>query len=795
MIRISIAFAACATSLHAFTPVLSRIDPPGGQVGAEVAVTFRGERLDETTGALFYQPGIALVDLDAKDPKNATAKLRIAADATLGEHSLRLAGPGGVTELRSFWVGLFPTVDEVEPNAPGGNPQRVGLNQTVHGIAGNEDEDAFVVALTKGQRLSADVEAMRLGRTMFDVSLAVLDAQGFEIANCDDAPLLRTDAFVSLLAPEDGDYRVVVREAAYQGNDDCRYRLHIGTFPRPSAVFPTGGRPGETVEFTFTGDPRGPIRRAIQLPADACAAFPVFPVDDGQTAPSPHLVAVSPLASVRDGGPDEIVRLPDPPCAAEGVLDRENAVDRFVFSTRKDQNFDIRVIARALRSPLDAVVSIHEGKGKYLASNDDQGTLDSLLNWTCPADGEYRIQIRDQLKRGGGDFTYRIEIAGKMPALEASLPVVERVNSQKWKTFAIPRGGRYAAVVNVKRENHSSDALFEAESLPQGVALHAPRVGRGISSFPIVLEATADAPVGAGLHAFRIRSDGADPPVSGILRDTIHHVDINNQGAYHSASFDRIPVAVTEEAPFRIELEAPTVPIVRNGNLRMRIRVARKEGYDKPVTARFLWHPPGLSGPNNVDIPGDKTEAEYELHANGDAATGDWSVCVLGEADSGRGPVLVSSALVPLRVAEPYLSMTLDLAAAEQGKPSAVVAKVETLVPFSGAATARLSGLPYGVSAEPRPLAADEAELTFPIEVATDARPGKHGGLFCIVEVPGEGGTIHHQLASGGTLRIDAPAPATSGGEAAAAAKPAAEPSAAPAKPLSRLEQLRARRQ
>ncbi|MCB1134412.1 MAG: hypothetical protein KDN05_25075, partial [Verrucomicrobiae bacterium] len=260
---------------------------------------------------------------------------------------------------------------------------------------------------------------------------------------------------------------------------------------------------------------------------------------------------------------------------------------------------------------------------------------------------------------------YRVEIAGKTPSLGANLPVVERVNSQKWKTFVIPKGGRYAAVVNVTRENLSADAVFEAASLPPGVTLHAPRIPRGVSSFPIVLEANADAPVGAGLHPFRIRSEGADPPVSGSLTDTIHHVDINNQGAYHSASFDRVPVAVTNEAPFRIELEQPRVPIVKNGNLKMRIRVERKEGYDKKITARFLWHPPGLSGPNNIDIPGDKTTAEYDLHANGDASTGDWEVVVLGEADSGRGPVLVSSALVPLKVAEPYVTMSLDLAAAE----------------------------------------------------------------------------------------------------------------------------------
>ena len=261
--------------LAAFTPVLSRVEPPGGQSGTEVEVRFHGERLDETNGALFYEPGLTLSGIQIKDGKLVTAKLAIAADAPPGEHSLRLTSPGGLTELRTFWVGAFPAVQETEPNGSTGPPQRIDLNRTVHGVAGNEDDDCYVVTLQKGQRLSAEVEAMRLGRTMFDASLAIIDARGFELATCDDAPLLRTDAFVSIIAPENGDYRIVVREAAYEGNDQCLYRLHIGTFPRPKAVFPTGGKPGETLEFTFIGDPSGPIRQSFTLPPEPARGFPV----------------------------------------------------------------------------------------------------------------------------------------------------------------------------------------------------------------------------------------------------------------------------------------------------------------------------------------------------------------------------------------------------------------------------------------------------------------------------------------------------------------------------------------
>ncbi|MES2657748.1 MAG: PPC domain-containing protein [Verrucomicrobiota bacterium] len=790
---------ASVTPLCAFSPQLDLINPRGGQRGTEMEVHFHGDRLQEIGEALFYEPGLGISNIEIKDAKHAVAKLTIAPDAALGEHSLRLRGPGGLTELRSFWVGQFPTVAETEPNATFDQAQRIELNRTVEGVAKNEDDDYYIVTLKKGQRLSVEVEAMRLGRVFFDAYVAILDPKKFELASCDDTPLLRNDAFASIIAPEDGDYRVLVHEAAYEGNDNCQYRLHIGTFPRPSAVFPTGGKPGETIEFTFIGDPSGPIKQSITLPATANPRFQVFPQQDGASAPSPHWITVSPLESVRETEPNHAIKTATPappvPFAIHGILEGDAKADWLKFTAKKDQNLVFRVLARSQRSPLDSILSIHQADNKQVADNDDQGSPDSIINWTCPADGDYFIRMRDQLGRTGPDFTYRIEVTEKIPALAANLPTVERVNSQKWKTFPIPRGNRYAAVLNIARENIACDALFEAGSLPAGVTLRCPPVSRGMTTFPVVLEAAPDAPVAGGLHPFSLKSTGDAPALTGSLVDTIHHVDINNEGPYHSASFDRIATAVTVEAPFKIDIDAPPVPIVKNGTLGLKVRVTRNEGYAEKITVRFLWSPPGVSGPNTLEIPGDKSEIFYELNANNDAAVGEWQVCVLAEANTPQGPVLVSSSLVPMKVAEPYISMTLDLAATEQAKDTSMLAKVEVLHPFEGPATVELLGLPHGAATATKTFTKDQTELTFPITIAADATVGKHNGVFCRVNIPENGATILHQTAMGGTLRIDAPAPApVAKADAPAPPKPAeAQASAEPPKPLSRLEQLRQR--
>jgi len=794
-------FALTAAASAGFSPVLNGIIPRGGQRGTEVQVIFAGERLGDIQEIFCYEPGITISDLQAKDDKNVTAKMTIAPDARLGEYSMRARTAGGISILKSFFVGQFPTVDEVEPNNSFDQPQKIELNKTVAGVVKSEDEDFYIVSLKKGQRISVEVEGMRLGRIMFDTYVAILDPKRFEIAASDDTALLKSDSFVSAIAPEDGDYRVVVRESAYEGNDAAQYRLHIGTFPRPKAVYPLGGKPGETIEFSFFGDPSGVIKKTITLPAEPVSTFPVFPEHDGLMSPSPHWVTVSPLEHVEENGANQelkaAVAMPAIPSAAHGVLTEPQKSDWFKFSAKKGDALVLQVIARELRSPIDSVLSLYNSEGKKLGGNDDTGgSPDSKLPWSCPADGEYFIEISDQLKRGGVDFSYRVEVLRKSESLAASLPTVERNNSQKWKTFSIAKGNRYAAVVNVAKQNIACDVLFEAANLPPGVTMHRPPVPKSLTSFPVIFEAAPDAPLGSSFTTFKVRSTGENvPAVSGPLLDAIAHIEINNQGTYHGVTLDKIATAVVNEMPFKLDLETPAVPVVKDGIIALKVNVTRAPDYKEPITVKFLWNSPGISAPVSIEIPGDKSEGIYELNASPEAATGEWPVCVLAEAKTPAGPVLISSGFATLKVSDPMVAMTFDLAATEQGRPISMVGKIDKQQDFEGNATAELMGLPHGVKCPPLTFTKDQTELTFPIEIAADAAVGKHNAIFCKILVPMNGQTVIHQTAKGSTLRIDKPvAPVVAKADEDKPAVPAPAP-AAGEKPLSRLEQLRKKTQ
>jgi len=253
-------------------------------------------------------------------------------------------------------------------------------------------------------------------------------------------------------------------------------------------------------------------------------------------------------------------------------------------------------------------------------------------------------------------------------------------------------------------------------------------------------------------------------------------------------------MAVIDEAPLRIELEPPATPIVKNGILPLTIKAQRREGYHDTVNLRFLWSPPGIGAPATVTLPANAHEVVYEINASNDAAVGTWPIVILAEAPTPQGTVLVSSQIAQLTIAEPYLTLNLELAATEQKQSLVMLGKIEVTTPFEGQATAHLLGLPHGATGKPVTFSADAKELLFPIEVAADAAIGKHQSLFCEVLVPYQGRQIRHRVAQGGTLRIDAPRPAPSNAPTAAPAPNVTAPTtpqAPPTKPLSRLEQLR----
>ncbi|HLY10253.1 MAG TPA: pre-peptidase C-terminal domain-containing protein [Planctomycetota bacterium] len=789
--------AACPALAWAESPSVTRVSPHGGQRGTEVDLSLSGAQLKDAQELLLYQPGLEVLKLDAADDKTVKIRLKIAADAALGEHTMRLRTATGISDLRTFWVGPYPVIDEKEPNNDFKAPQKIAMNVTVAGVITNEDVDYFSVELHKGQRLSVELEGIRLGTSLFDAYIAVLDTKRFELASADDTVLLMQDPFLTLLAPEDGTYIIQVRETSYGGGENGAYRLHVGSFPRPLSVFPAGGRPGEEVEVTFLGDIAGPLKRKIRLPQTPSEKYGVYVEDNGQSPPSPNWMRVNDLPNILEVEPNDtreqatVTTLPLP-VAFNGVIDKDGDEDWFRFTAKKGDAYEIRAHARAVRSPLDPVLSLYDGKGKEIATNDDQGGLDAAIRFTCSADGEYSLKIRDHLHKGGPAFVYRIEFNAVKPSLYAHIPAYDREpRDQVRQWIVVPKGNRFASWIRVNRQGFGGPVVLDIPGLPEGITMTADPVTPEVDRVVAVFEAAADAKVAGKLCEVRARSTDPKQPIEGGFRQDVNLVyGAPNNTVYYGTRCDRLAVAVAEEAPYSLKIIEPKVPLVQGGSMNLKVVAERKPGFDKPIELRLLWTPPGMGAQGTVTLAQGQTEALYPINANGNAATKTWKIAMIGSAPGANGIVWVSTQLMPLAVASPYVAMKIEMASAEQGKETDVLCKLEHLKPFEGKATVGLYGLPPNVVAEPaeKTITKDDLEVHFHVKVAANSPAGQHKSLFGQIVVSENGEGIAHSVGAGGVLRIDPPP--TPKKEASAAKAADAKPGE-PAKKLSRLEQLR----
>jgi hypothetical protein len=786
------------TAAHAASPSLSGIAPRGGQRGTDLVVSFNGARLSDAKEILFYYPGIAVTKLEVVNDAQVKATVKIAPDCRLGEHAMRLRTATGTSELRTFYVGALPNIDEKEPNNDFAKPQKIPLNVTVNGVIDTEDVDYFLFEAKKGQRVSAEIEGMRLGTTLFDPYVAILDMKRFELASSDDSPLLGQDAVASVIIPADGTYVVQVRESAYGGNGACTYRLHVGTFPRPTAVVPAGGKPGEEVEVRFLGDPAGEIRQKIKLPATPQPKFGLFAQDGGGVSPSaipfrlndlPNVIEVEP-----NGNHQQATRVPGLPAALNGVVSKPGEVDHFRFTGKKGQTFDVHCYARRLGSPLDSVMTIALFGGGAIIGNDDAVGPDSYFRFTAPEDKEYVLSVTDHLGQGGPSYFYRVEFTPVQPRLTLSIPKVA-LYSQERQTIDVPRGNRYATLMSASRADFGGELVIGADGLPPGLTLTAENMAANLDIVPVLFEAAPSAAVGGTLAPLWAKHADPAQKIRGSFSQLVELVTgPPGQSVFWKHEVDRAAVAVTEEAPFKINIVEPKVPLVQNGSMNLKVVAERKPGFKAPITLQMLFNPPGVGSASTVAIPEGQTEALYPVNANGGAQVRKWKIAVLGVATVGNGPVWVSSQLATLEIAAPFVAFAMERAAGEQGKATDLFCKIQHNTPFAGPAKVKLVGLPPKVTAPDLDITKDTKELAFKLTLDKTSPPGQHNNLFCQVMIVQNGEPILHNV--GGTqLRIDVPLPpkaneAPKPAPAPAAAKPA-ESAKPPEKRLTRLEKLR----
>ena len=790
---------------------LESVQPRCGQRGTTVEVVLHGSSLHDPREILFYRPGIRAVEVEALPryerpismmhsgliEDKVRCKFVIDADCPLGEHPFRLRTADELTGLTTFHVTRYPVVAEAEKNR-GENETRkqaqaITLNTTLLGRMGTDrqpDVDVYRVAGKKGEHLSVEVDSVALtdrhyADLEFDLAVRLLDADGHELARNDDSALHIQDPIASTLLPRDGDYFVEVRQRIARSSSFIFYAAHIGNYHRPLASYPAGGRAGEQQAVRLIGDPAGDAQTSLTLPTREGD----FEFND--TMPSGLPMRVSSYANVLEGTSADATLVEQLPAALNGIIDAEGQVDRFRLKVAKGQRWRVRVFGRSLGTPLDPRISItragadspeveaddstYQDRGLYAVGRElkRKELLDPSVVWEPRESGDYELAITDMRSLGGPTFVYRVEVEPVRDSIY-TMPysrVIDNVECMRLTNIVIPRGNRWTvnlALVEGQGNRYRGPLEIVARGLPLGVRMTAPQVVPGQTTAPVQFTAESDTPPQVALIELLVRPVDRSIELDSGSQQAFPFMGHSGGAAWKSVVTDRYGLAVTEPAPFEIDVAQPKIPLALNGELALEVSVTRRAGFDEPIEFQADWTPPGVEPEPTVTLDGGKSQARLRLAANGSAKPGKWKVALTatttgGSYYLGAGRIRASTAMIDLEIAEPYVALKNHPTSIRRGEKDEVVWDVEPKKPLPGEVECVLLGLPKGVRVvEPAPrLKNGDKQLRFTIEANADVLLGQYKELTCEIVVREAGQEIRQRTGTG-VLRVD-PAVATTG--------------------------------
>jgi hypothetical protein len=355
-------------------------------------------------------------------------------------------------------VGTLPEVLDAEPNDDPRGPQRLDSSTvTVNGrLAKPGDVDGFAVHLSRGQSLVASLEASRGLGSPIDGVLQVVSPEGFVLAQNDDDH--DRDPQIVFAAPADGE--VIVRAFAFPATPDSTIRFAGGESSIYRLTLTTGGFLDHAYPLAVARGAAGRVEAVGWNIPEVARFLPVVAADDAESARIAHErlantadVRLVPCPAIVEAEPNDPTR-PQAivlPIAVSGRIDPPRDVDAYQFTARKGESLLFKVESRGLGQPLDPVLRLTDAAGKVLAEKDDSArNRDAELRFTAPADGPYRVAVRDLNGRGG--FRHVYLLSGGAPRPDFALTL-------KSDQFTLTAGQPLGVAITIERREGFDGAI------------------------------------------------------------------------------------------------------------------------------------------------------------------------------------------------------------------------------------------------------------------------------------------------------------------------------------------------
>ncbi|MFM8273221.1 MAG: hypothetical protein ACKODX_12975, partial [Gemmata sp.] len=563
----------------------------------------------------------------------------------------------------------FPVIKEDGSTDSARTGMAVKQNTTVLGIIDRAgDVDYFRFTAKEGDQVG--VQAAPATGSKLEPVLAITDEGG--------TVLTEGGSSLGFVPKKDGTYAVAVRDRDFRGGADFGYRLHLGSVPVVTGVFPLAAQRGRTTSVHVSGVNLGSangLTAKVTVPVGASVGTKV-PVPLPLKATGAAEVTVAEFTStVVDPVAGADIRVPG---SADGVLRKPNEAQAVRFSAKKGERLVVEVLARRAGSPVDPVVEVLDAAGKPVPLGVLRATARTNVTFRDHDSEKPGIRLDAWNELAIDDYLY--------------------VNGEVVRILALPKGpdddAQFYQVGGQRVAFFGTTPTHHAFGLPMyKVELHPPG-----STFP---------PNGLPTFNLTCRNDDGGP---GYGKDSRVFFDPPSDGSYQVRVTDARGASGTNHA-YRVTVRppkpdfavsfTPTAPGVwKGGALPVNVTVTRLDGFDAPVSIKLDGLPPGFSAPETT-VESGFTTTTFALYADASASVpADAKLKLIARASVG-GKELTREATggLPQAVAPGDIVTTVreQVISIQPGRETRFTVDIARQGKFAGRVPVEVKGLPHGV--------------------------------------------------------------------------------------------------
>jgi hypothetical protein len=657
---------------------------------------------------------------------------RIAVEVTLpenispGMYPLRVGNRHGVSQ--AVLIGIDDLIQE--PFAR----EIARLPAALHGRLPKSATLKTSFSGKKGQRITVEIEARRLGAAM-DPVLELYDPRQVLVAYSQGHAFLGGDARLQATLPADGQYTVAVHDLLYQAGSPNHFRLKVGELYYADRVFPLGGRRGTDGWFELIGTlPPAARWGKVDLHSPAKEIPVSLPPIHGLTGAAPPVFVDDLPEVIQSQASKGALHEVAVPAVINGRIKKPGEEDRYRLLVKPGMDLRFEVLANRAGSPLDGVLYLRNDSGAQLATSDDRpNTIDPGLDFTVP-DGmtSLVVGLTDLEGRGGKDYIYRLVITpADRPGFALSLPE---------DRFLIPRGGTAVTRIGVNRTGYQGPIKLSLAGLPKGITVSGDEIPAGATDTLLSLTASPEMKLSQVLT--RLKGIGRDGKtlIQGLAQ--MPQTPLTESQPWLRSE---LAVAVIEQGAMQIAWDNSDPTLVIGGSYRAKVKLTRANGVTGPVRYSLLTSQtvPKASDGKEDDVKRalriEQESLPAAAHSESLAAiivpeelpAGPYDLAIRAELLSADGKQVLATAFTPsqrFQAREPFMLQLVGPAVLETRGKAGLAGKLKGKLirakGFTGAVSVTLAGLPDGLTPPKVTVAGNQSDFELPITFSSDTKLG-----------------------------------------------------------------------